>query len=88
MESKKDLTGILLDNQKKVKGDQWEVVSFPAIMDHGDNKKPVWPQYWALKELESVKATLPVGKWNAQWMQEPTSEEGALIKREWWQKWD
>ena len=35
-----------------------------------------------------LKATLPVGKWNAQWMQEPTSEEGALIKREWWQKWD
>jgi len=86
--SKKDLTGILLDNQKKVKGDQWEVVEFPAIMDHGTEKKPVWPQYWKLEELESVKATLPVGKWNAQWMQQPTSEEGALIKREWWKKWE
>ena len=86
--SKKDLTGVLLDNQKKIKGDQWEVVSFPAIMDHGTEKKPVWPQYWKMDELESVKATLPVGKWNAQWMQEPTSEEGALIKREWWQKWE
>jgi predicted phage terminase large subunit-like protein len=86
--SKKDLTGILMDNQKKVKGDQWEVVEFPAIMDHGDKKKPVWPEYWKLSELEGVKATLPVGKWNAQWMQEPTSEEGALIKREWWNKWD
>jgi len=86
--SKKDLTGILLDNQKKVKGDQWDVVEFPAIMEHGTKKTPVWPQYWKLKELESVKATLPVGKWNAQWMQNPTSEEGALIKREWWRKWD
>jgi predicted phage terminase large subunit-like protein len=86
--SKKDLTGILLDNQKKIKGDQWEVISFPAIMDHGDKKKPVWPEYWKIDELESVKATLPVGKWNAQWMQEPTSEEGALIKREWWNKWE
>ena len=86
--SKKDLTGILLDNQKKVKGDQWEIVEFPAIMDHGKEKTPVWPQYWKMEELESVKATLPVGKWNAQWMQNPTSEEGALIKREWWQKWD
>ena len=86
--SKKDLTGILLDNQKKVKGDQWDVVEFPAIMDHGDKKTPVWPQYWKMEELESVKATLPVGKWNAQWMQEPTSEEGALIKREWWNKWE
>ena len=86
--SKKDLTGVLLDNQKKVKGDQWEVVEFPAILDHGKGMEPVWPQYWKIDELESVKATLPVGKWNAQWMQEPTSEEGALIKREWWQKWD
>ena len=86
--NKKDLTGILLDNQKKVKGDQWEIVEFPAIMEHGTKKEPVWPQYWKLKELESVKATLPVGKWNAQWMQNPTSEEGALIKREWWKKWD
>ena len=40
-----------------------------------------------MEELEKVKATLPVGKWNAQWMQKPTSEEGALIKREWWKKW-
>ena len=82
--SKKDLTGILLKNQKEVKGDQWEVVEFPALID----EKPVWPEYWKLGELESVKATLPVAKWNAQWMQKPTSEEGAIIKREWWQIWD
>jgi len=31
---------------------------------------------------------LPIGKWNAQWMQKPTSEEGAIIKREWWRMWD
>ena len=86
--SKKDLTGILLKNQKEVKGDQWEVVEFPAILDHGAKPESVWPEYWKLDELEKVKATLPVGKWNAQWMQRPTSEEGALIKREWWRTWD
>ena len=26
--------------------------------------------------------------WQAQYMQDPTAEEGALIKREWWQIWD
>jgi predicted phage terminase large subunit-like protein len=82
--SKKDLTGILLKNQKEVKGDQWEVIEFPAIID----EQPVWPEYWKLEELEKVKVTLPVAKWNAQWMQKPTSEEGAIIKREWWQVWD
>jgi predicted phage terminase large subunit-like protein len=87
--STKDLTGILLKKQGDIKADEWEVVEFPAILDE-DTKKPksVWPEYWNIEELEKVKATLPVAKWNAQWMQKPTSEEGALIKREWWRKWD
>ena len=82
--SLKDLTGLLLKNQKEIKADQWEVVEFPAIMDDG---AAMWPEYWKREELEKVQATLPVAKWNAQWMQAPTSEEGAIIKREWWRKW-
>ena len=82
--STKDLTGLLLKNQKEVKADQWEVVEFPAILEDGE---PVWPEYWKRDELEKVKATLPVAKWNAQWMQGPPSEEGAILKREWWRKW-
>jgi hypothetical protein len=81
----KDLTGMLLKSQKELKSDQWEIIEFPAIMPSG---KPVWPQYWKLDELESVKASLSAGKWNAQWMQNPTAEEGSLIKREWWKVWD
>jgi predicted phage terminase large subunit-like protein len=87
--STKDLTGILLKKQGAIKADEWEVVEFPAILDEDSkNPKSVWPEYWNIEELEKVKATLPVAKWNAQWMQKPTSEEGALIKREWWRKWD
>jgi predicted phage terminase large subunit-like protein len=82
--STKDLTGKLIANQKEPKSDQWHVVEFPALMDHG----PVWPEYWNTEELEKVKATLPVGKWNAQWMQAPTSEEGAILKREWWRVYE
>ena len=83
--STKDLTAMLLKNPKEVKGDQWELVEFPAIFEDG---KPMWPEYWKQEELEKAKATLPTAKWNAQWMQNPTSEEGAIIKREWWRKWD
>ena len=50
--------------------------------------QPVWPEYWKLEDLESVKASIPLSKWNAQYMQNPTSEEGALIKREWWRPWE
>jgi predicted phage terminase large subunit-like protein len=83
--STKDLTGTLLKNQKEAKSDQWEVVEFPAIMPSGE---PVWPEFWKIDELEGVKASLSIGKWNAQWMQNPTSEEGSIIKREWWNVWD
>jgi predicted phage terminase large subunit-like protein len=29
-----------------------------------------------------------IGKWNAQYQQNPTAEEGSIIKREWWKIWD
>jgi predicted phage terminase large subunit-like protein len=83
--SLKDLTGALVGAQKGIKSDQWEIIQFPAILP---TNKPVWPEYWKLSELESVKASLSIQKWNAQWMQNPTSEEGSIIKREWWRKWD
>ena len=83
--SLKDLTSMLLKAQKEPKSDQWEVIEFPAIMPSG---KPVWPEYWGKEELDGVKASLSLGKWNAQWMQNPTSEEGSIIKREWWKVWD
>jgi len=83
--NEKDLTGRLLNAQKEVKADQWEIVEFPAIMPSG---QPVWPEYWKIEDLESVKASIPLSKWNAQYMQNPTSEEGALIKREWWRPWE
>ena len=83
--STKDLTSKLINAQKNLKADKWEIIEFPAIMPSG---KPVWPEYWKKDELEGVKASISVGKWNAQWMQNPTSEEGSLIKREWWKVWD
>jgi len=81
----KDLTGRLINSQKEAKADQWEVIEFPAILP---NDKPLWPEYWKLEELEGVKASLAIGKWNAQYQQNPTAEEGSIIKREWWNLWD
>jgi hypothetical protein len=48
----------------------------------------VWPEYWKLEDLLAVKASAGMGKWNAQYMQNPTSEEGAILKREWWRNWE
>ena len=83
--SKKDLTGKILQSMIDKDGEHWEVISFPAILPSGN---PLWPEFWSLTELEALRLELPAGKWNAQYQQEPTSEEGAIIKREWWRLWE
>ena len=75
----------MLKAQTEPKADTWKQISFPAILPSGN---PVWPEYWDLEELQKVKASLPIRNWSSQYMQNPTSEEGAIIKREWWQKWE
>lgn len=84
--SKKDLTGRLLAQQASDPlADQWEVVEFPAILPSGD---VLWPEFWTKDAILSLKASLPVSKWSAQWQQQPTSAESAIVKREWWNMWE
>ena len=83
--STKDLVGKLLKKQSDDHSDQWEIVEFPAIMP--ESEEPLWGNFWKKEELLGVKASLPIAKWNAQWMQNPTAEEGSIVKREWWRRW-
>jgi len=83
--SKLDLTGMIVNQMGKEEDvDQWEIVEFPAIL----NDKPLWGDFWSLEELLSKKAGMDPRYWQAQYMQDPVSEEGALLKREWWQIWE
>lgn len=80
-----DLIGHLVtDGTKNPKADQYEVFEFPAILPSG---KALWPEKFDLTALERTKASMPTFQWNAQYMQAPTAEGGALIKREWWRVW-
>ena len=82
---KRDLTGqIIKSSAQRTGSDEWEVIEFPALMPSG---KPLWPEFWPQDELDALKNELPAPKWNAQYQQNPTSEEGALVKREWWREW-
>ena len=83
--SKKDLTGRVLKAAAQRGGEEWEVIEFPAILPSG---KPLWPQFWPRHELEALKEELPHAKWMAQYMQNPTSDVTAIVKREWWQVWE
>ena len=81
-----DLTGkVLKQMARDPLADKWEVVEFPALLP---SDLPTWPQFWKKEDLLAVKGSLSVGKWEAQWQQNPTSETSAILKRDWWIKWE
>ncbi len=84
--SERDLIGrVLQDSVERGKPDEWRVIEFPAILPSGN---PLWPEFWSLDLLEDLKEELPPAKWNAQYQQKPTGEEGAIVKRDWWRIWE
>lgn len=80
----RDLTGQVLKASATRGGDEWRVIELPAILPSGKN---LWPEFWKLEEMLRLKEELPVAKWNAQYQQQPTAEEGAIVKRQWWKIW-
>jgi hypothetical protein len=84
--SERDLIGrVIQDSVERGKPDEWDVVELPAIMPSGNS---LWPEFWPLDQLLALKEELPPTKWNAQYQQQPTGEEGAIVKREWWKVWE
>ena len=85
-----DLTGRLVDYQiKNPDADKWEVVELPAILNQDtENEKSLWPAQWSLEALKAKKANMDPRFWNAQYMQNPTSDTVAMIKRSDWRIWD
>jgi len=80
-----DLTGRLLDFQtKNPDADTWEIVELPAILPSG---KSLWPEQWPVEQLLAKKAGMDPRYWNAQYMQDPTAEEAAMVRREMWKMW-
>ena len=90
-----DLTGRVVKDMAQNEGaDQYEVVEFPAILEVPSSadsakliEKPLWPEFFDLAALHRTKASMPLFQWNAQYQQNPTAEEAAIIKREWWNYW-
>ena len=86
---KLDLTGRLLDYQtKNPESDPWEVVELPAILNEDtENEKSLWPEQWPLESLKQKKAAMDPQYWNAQYMQNPVSNNAAIVSRNAWRIW-
>lgn len=91
----RDLIGRLIkDAATNPNGDQYEIFEFPAILneesvDPDNPPKSLWPEMWPLEALLRTKASMAhiLWQWNAQYMQNPTASESAIIKREWIKWW-
>lgn len=85
-----DLTGRLIDYQtKNPESVPWEIVELPAILHEGEeNEKSLWPEQWPLELLKATKASIDPQYWNAQYMQQPTSNNAAIISRKHWRIWE
>jgi len=81
----RDLTGQVLKSAAQRSGEEWEVIEFPAILPSGSS---LWPEFWALDELQALREELPNSKWQAQYQQNPIGNESAIIKRDWWKWWE
>jgi len=82
-----DLAGRLLAEQASG-GEQWRVISLPAIAEANDllgrpEGEPLWPQMFPLTELEPIKRTLGSYLWSALYQQRPSPEEGLRFHRSW-----
>jgi predicted phage terminase large subunit-like protein len=81
-----DLTGRLVNfTMQNPEAEPWEVVELPAILPSG---KSLWPEQWPLEQLEAKRLQMDPRYWNAQYMQNPTGDTSALVKRSDWQIWE
>ena len=83
-----DLAGRLINNMQKISGEQWEIVSLPAIAEEDDllgrkPGQPLWPGRFDLKELQRIKETTGSYWWSSLYQQRPQPPEGGLLKRSW-----
>jgi len=78
----------IASGQREGSYDKWDVINLPAILDeHSESERSMWPGFWPLETLQATRNAIPLSKWLAQYQQSPTSDEGAIIKREHWRKW-
>ena len=97
-----DLCGWLLKQQENMSEYDtipWEVIKIPAWVDEpssellglpvGSSYFPEWKSDKVLRTDENeIKASNGSRYWNALYMQDPTPEEGGLIKKRWIKHWD
>lgn len=78
-----DLAGRLLEAQK-AGGDQWDLLSLPAV----EEGEALWPEWYPLQALEETKNAVGPREWSALYQQDPTPDDGEYFKAEWFREYE
>ncbi|STO54410.1 Transposase and inactivated derivatives [Canicola haemoglobinophilus] len=85
-----DLAGRLLQEMENG-GDQWRVISFPAIAEQDEEYRkegePLHPERFDLERLMKIKNAVGSHTWTALYQQRPTLKGGGLIKGDWFARY-
>jgi predicted phage terminase large subunit-like protein len=73
------LAGWILENSDE----DWKILDLPAINANGD---ALWPEAYSVEKLKKIRATVGDRVWESLYQQRPSAEQGAILKRDWWQK--
>ena len=88
----RDLIGRLIkDSAMNEGGDNYETFEFTAILNENTpEEKSIWPEQWSLEALQQTRASMHhiMWQWFAQYQQNPTAAEAAIIKRDWIRWWE
>jgi predicted phage terminase large subunit-like protein len=87
-----DLSGRLLDAMRKG-GDQWRVISLPALAGVDDplGREPgdaLWPEWEDADALKRKRAALLPREWSALYQQNPVPEDGDYFKADWIKRYE
>lgn len=75
---KDDLAGWILEEHAH---ENWDVLLLPAV--NKEFTETLWPQKFNLDWARETKQTSGTRDWQALYLQQPTQDEGEIIKREW-----
>lgn len=78
-----DLIGRIIQNDKDTH--RWEILHFPAILPSGESLDP---GRWPIPALEDKKRDVGSRVWEALFQGNPTEDQGAILKRDWFPLFD
>ena len=87
-----DLIGRLIQKMQEGSGDDFNVITYPAIAEHDEPHRKageaLHPERYDLEQLNAIRQTIGPQDWSALYQQRPVPEGGAVFKIDAFKRWN